>query len=155
MQNLNKKLSANASSPTTTSTEVKSTDIANSTCQNSDPSTFNTTSDCGSLGSPYAPPDRSLVTGKIESFDLHCHTDFSSNNTEFMAFTAFTFEDCIAACANFNQQAPFLYGNLTCYGASFVHGLGENMRPSCYLKGAQDIAPSSNADVDSAMLITN
>ena len=154
MQDPNTKLNSNASSPTSTSIQVTSTDIANSTCRNSDPSTFITTSDCDSLGSPYTPPGRSLILGKdIESFDLHCGTDLSRNNTEFMGFMAFTFEDCIAACANFNQQAPTLHGNLTCYGASFVHGLEDNGRPSCYLKGAQDIAPSSNAEVDSATLI--
>ena len=156
MQDPNTKLNANASSPANTSTQVKSTDIANSTSQNSNPSTFITTSDCGSLDSPYTPPGRSLIRGKeIQSFDLHCGTDLSRKNTEFMGFIAFTFEDCIAACANFNQQAPTLHGNLTCYGASFVHDLGENGRPSCYLKGVQDIAPTSDPDVDSARLITN
>ena len=86
-------------------------------------------------------------------FDIHCGIDFYLHNADFMAFKAFTFEDCIGACANFNQQDSSLYGNLTCYGASFVLGNNDDGGPSCYLKGVQHIPSISNGNVDSAILI--
>ena len=156
LQNLNTKLSANAPSPANTSIGVNSTDTANSTCQNWNPATFNTTSNCGSLASPYTPPSvisRLKTDGK--SFDLYCGTDFYLLNTIIMTFTAFTFEDCIGVCATFNHQAADLHGNLTCYYATFFHGNREKGPPRCYLRGIQELPPTSIANVDSARLITD
>ena len=160
LQNLNTKLRANASSPANTSIGVNSTDIANSTCQNSNPWTFITTSDCGSLASPYTPSSSSSrLRMDSKPFDLYCGTDFYLHNTIIIAFTAFTFEDCIGDCATFNHGAADLHGNLMCYYATFVHGNREKGTPSCYLRGIQDLPPTSpptsKANVDSARLIIN
>ena len=156
LQDLNLKLSANSSSPANTFIGVNSTDTANSTCQNCNPSTFIATSDCGSLASPYTPPSKiSRLRTDGKSFNLHCGTDFYDHNTDIVAFTAFTFEDCIGACATFNHQAAGLHGNLTCYCASFVQGSGENGGAMCFLKGIQNMPPQLKGNVDSARLIIN
>ena len=155
LQNLNMKLSVNASSPANISIGVNSTDIAKSTCQDSNPSRFIATSDCGSLASPYTPSRSSKLKTDGKSFHLHCGTDFYLHETDIMAFTAFTFEDCIAACSTFNHQTAGLHGNLTCYCVTFAHGHRENGAPNCYLKGTQNIPPTSDGNVDSATLITS
>ena len=74
-----------------------------------------------------------------------------------MTFLAFTFEDCIVGCATYNQRVPTLHPNSTCYGVSFDNYYGgENQEPNCYLKGVQNLAPTSKpGKSSSALLITN
>ena len=119
-------------------------------------STILSTSDCGSLASPYTPPFiiSRLTTDGI-SCNLYCGTDFYDHRTDIMAFTAFTFEDCIGACATFNHQAAGLHGNLISCRASFVQGNGENGGAGCYLKGIQNMPPTLKGNADSARLIIN
>lgn len=127
---------------------------ANSTCKNSNPATFVPTSDCLSLTTPYKlPANKSWLHD--DSFDLHCDTDFNDPAADFLILTMFTFEDCIAACANVNQQALSLHGNLTCYAISYRLDVNENTFPGCYLKGVQNLTPTSNTARQSATLITD
>lgn len=162
LQSLNETLNMNSSSPKHSTDSDNSTIAANSTCQSSNSSNSNSgsfvaTSDCSSLASPYTPPTSILgLPTSNNSFNIHCDTDYSTSSMDFMAFLAFTFEDCIAACAGYNQRVPSLHPNSTCYGVTFDLGVGENMGPSCFLKGRQNIAPSSRPGVSSsALLITD
>ena len=149
-------LNANASSSRNSTSSDSSTSITNSTCQNSTSGSFIPTSDCPSLASPYTPTTNILGTATSNnSFDIHCDTDYSHAPADFMTFTAFIYEDCIAACASYNQRVPSLHLNSSCYGVSFDLGVGENQGPNCFLKGMRDLAPTSRPGItSSALLIT-
>ena len=152
LQGLNATLNAKDSSGIGNSTST-----ANMTCQNSDPATFIPTTDCNSLASPYTPSKASVgLSTSNNSFNIHCDTDYVSPSVDFMSFLAFTFEDCISGCASYNQRPPTLHPNSTCYVVSFDNGGGENQGPNCYLKGAQNLTPTSKpGKTSSALLITN
>ena len=147
-------LNANASSSRNSTSSDSSTSITNSTCQNSTSVSLNATSDCASLASPYTPAADSIgLTTSNNSFDIHCDTDYSHADADFMSFPALTFEDCIAACASYNQRVPSLHPNSTCYGVSFDL-VGRN-QGYCFLKGIQGITPTSRPGItSSALLVT-
>ena len=87
---------ANAPSTTNTSTSSSS--------QNADPGSFISTSDCSTLSSPYIPTLTSMaLTSSNVSFNIKCDTDYPDPDADFMTVAVFTFEDCIAACASFNE----------------------------------------------------
>ena len=133
-------------------------DTTNATRQNSDLASFTPTTDCTSLASPYTPSSNILgLPTSNESFNIHCETDYEDADwsVDFMAFLAFTFEDCIVGCANYNQRVPTLHPNSTCYGVSFDNYGGENQKPNCYLKGVRNPAPTPNRNASSALLITS
>ena len=162
LQELNATLNAKDSSDDNRSSGTdNSTSTANTTYQNSDAAYFIPTSDCTSLASPYTPPTSMLgllaPATSNSFFNIHCNTDYSRPQlVDFMSFLAFTFEDCIVGCASYNQRVPALHPNSTCYAVSFVNSGGEYQRPNCYLKGAQNLIPTSKpGKVDSALLITN
>ena len=72
--------------------------------QDSQPGSFIATSDCSSLSSPYVPSLTSMaLTSSNVSFDIKCGTDYSDPDADFLTVAVFTFEDCIAACASFNE----------------------------------------------------
>lgn len=73
-------------------------------------------------------------------------------SVDFLSFVAFTFEDCIVACASYNQRVPSLHPNSTCYGVSYDLGIG-NEGPSCFLKGVPNLAPTSRVGVSSSALL--
>ena len=131
-----------------------STSTANTTCRNTDYGSFIPTSDCTSLASPYTPPTSILdISTSNDSFNIHCDTDYIDASVDLMSFRAFTFEDCIVACASYNQRVPTLHPNSTCYGVSFDVS---NPKPNCFLKGAQNLAPTSRpGTISSALLITH
>ena len=123
LQNLTATLHAGETPDRNNST---TTDNPNAKCTNTNAASFVATSDCSSLASPYTPPSASLGTSTSNSsFNIYCDTDFEYVPADFLSFTAFTFEDCIAACASYNQRVPSLHPNSTCYGASFDLGIGE------------------------------
>ena len=158
LQKLNATLNAKDSSNSNGSRGTdNSTSTANTTCRNTDSSSFIPTSDCTSLASPYTPPTSILgLSTSDNSFNIHCDTDYGDTSVDFMTFLAFTFEDCIAACANYNQRVPALHPNSTCYGVSFDVGVNENQGPNYFLKGAQNLTPTSRPGVSSsALLITH
>lgn len=161
LQNLNATLNAANSSLRNSTGTDNSTSNAITACQtsntqNSNSASFIPTSDCSSLASPYTPPTTILdASTSKNSFNIHCDTDYIHASADFMSFLAFTFEDCIAACASYNQRVPSLHPNSTCYGVSFDIGGGENHGPSCFLKGKQNLAPTSRPGISSsALLIT-
>ena len=72
--------------------------------QDSEPGSFVATSDCSSLSSPYVPSLTSMaLTSSNVSFNIKCDTDYSDPDADFLTVAVFTFEDCIAACASFNE----------------------------------------------------
>ena len=78
--------------------------------QDSQPGSFIATSDCSSLSSPYVPSLTSMaLTSSNVSFDIKCGTDYSDPNADFLTVAVFTFEDCIAACASFNEVRFLLH----------------------------------------------
>ena len=124
---------------------------------NTDTALFVATSDCSSLASPYTPPSTNLgTTANNSSFNLYCDTDFGDVPADFISFVAYTFEDCIAACASYNQRVPSLHPKSTGYGATSDVGKSKGQGPSCFSKGIQNLAPTSRPGVSSsAMLITS
>ena len=74
-------------------------------------------------------------------------------SVDFISFVAFTFEDCIAACASYNLRVPSLHLNSTCYGVSFDLGLGENQGPNCFLKGVPNLEATTRQGVSSSALL--
>ena len=71
--------------------------------QDSDAESFISTSDCSALSSPYIPTLTSMALNSSNiSFDIKCGTDYNDEGADFLTVAAFTFEDCIAACASFN-----------------------------------------------------
>lgn len=158
LQNLNATLQASESSDRNSSTaRDNSTSITDPTCNNTDTASFVATSDCSSLASPYTPPSINVGTAASNSsFNIYCDTDFDYVPADFISFVSYTFEDCIAACASYNQRVPVLHPNSTCYGASFDVGKSEGQGPSCFLKAIQNLTPTSRPGVtSSAMLITS
>ena len=158
LQKFNATLNSNDSSDSNNSRGTdNSTSTTNTTCQNTDAASFIPTSDCTSLASPYTPPTSILgLSTSNDSFNIHCDTDYMDASVDFMSFLAFTFEDCIVACASYNQRVPTLHPNSTCYGVSFDIGVGENQGPNCFLKGVQNLAPTSRPGTSSsALLITH
>ena len=157
LQNLNATLHANDSSPKDLNSTNNSTNTVKTTCQNNNTASFIATSDCSSLASPYTPPTSMLgLSTSNNSFNIHCDTDYMQASVDFMSFLAFTFEDCVVACASYNQRVPSLHPNSTCFGVSYDLGVGENEGPNCFLKGAQNLVPASRPGVSSsALLIVN
>lgn len=91
----------NSSSQTSQSTTDKSSSQG---FQDSEPGSFVATSDCSSLSSPYVPSLTSMaLTSSNVSFNIKCDTDYSDPDADFLTVAVFTFEDCIAACASFNE----------------------------------------------------
>ena len=157
IQKLNATLNANDSSDSTNSSiGENSSSTKNATCNNSDAASFIPTSDCTSLSSPYTPLISILGAYRSNnSFNIHCDTDYIYGPADFMSFLAFTFEDCIMACASYNQRVPTLHPNSTCYGVTFDNDGGENRGPTCFMKGIQNLVPTSRPGISSsALLIT-
>lgn len=76
----------------------------NSDTQDSNPGTFIATSDCSALTSPYTPNLISTaLTSSNNTSDIKCGTDYPDPDADFLTVAVFTFEDCIAACASYNQ----------------------------------------------------
>ena len=109
--NANNSSTADAASTTNNSTSQTS-DNAQATTdksssqgfQDSEPGSFIATSDCSSLSSPYVPSLTSMaLTSSNVSFNIKCDTDYSDPDADFLTVAVFTFEDCIAACASFNE----------------------------------------------------
>ena len=158
LHKLNSKLNAKDSSNNNSSSGIdNSTSTANNTCQNTDSASVIATSDCTSLASPYTPSTSILgLSTSNDSFNIRCDTDYMDASVDFISFFAFTFEDCIVSCASYNQRVPTLHPNSTCYGVSFDVGGRENQGPNCFLKGAQNLSPTSRPGISSsALLITN
>ena len=158
LQKINETVNAKDSSESNDSHGAENpTSTTNTTCQNTDSASFIPTSDCTSLASPYTPPKNLLgAPSSNDSFNLHCDTDYVDRSVDFMSFLAFTFEDCIMGCANYNQRVPTLHPNSTCYVVTFDVGVRENQGPNCFLKGAQNLTPSqAPGSSDSALLITH
>ena len=158
LQKLNATLNVKDSSDSNNSLGIdNSTSTTNTTCQNTDAASFIPTSDCTSLASPYTPSTGILgLSTSNFSFNIHCDTDYEDTSVDFITFLAFTFEDCIAACASYNQRVPTLHPNSTCYGVSFDVDVRENQGPNCFLKGVQNLAPTLRPGVSSsALLITH
>ena len=104
----NYSITANEPAATNTSNSQNSdstTNISNAgSSQDSDPGSFISTSDCSTLSSPYIPSLTSMaLTSSNISFEIKCNTDYSDPDADFMTVAVFTFEDCIAACASFNE----------------------------------------------------
>lgn len=79
-------------------------DSNSASSQDSNPESFVATSDCSSLSSPYIPSLTSMaLTSSNISFEIKCGTDYWDPDADFMTVAVFTFEDCIAACASFNE----------------------------------------------------
>lgn len=158
LQKLNATLNAKDSSNSNSSRGTdNSTSTANTTCRNTDSASFISTSDCTSLASPYTPPTSILgLSTSNDSFNIHCDTDYMYASADFMSFLAFTFEACIVACASYNQRVPTLHPNSTCYGVNYNLGANEDQGPNCFLKGLQNLAPTSRPGISSsALLITH
>ncbi len=102
MRNLDSSLNGNCSS---TANGTSGANPSNSqSAQDADPESFISTSDCSDLSSPYIPTLTSMgTTSSNISFDIKCGTDYNEPSADFMTLAAFTFEDCIAACASFNE----------------------------------------------------
>lgn len=78
--------------------------------QDSNPESFISTSDCSSLSSPYVPSlTRMAPTSSNVSFNIKCDTDYSDPDAGFLTVAVFAFENCIAACASFNEVRFFLH----------------------------------------------
>lgn len=79
-------------------------DVNSASSQNSNSESFVATSDCSSLSSPYIPSLTSMaLTSSNVSFEIKCGTDCWDPDADFMTVAVFTFKDCIAACARFNE----------------------------------------------------
>ena len=107
------KTSSTADAPSTTTTSISQTsnnsqpttdESSSQGFQDSQPGSFVSTSDCSSLSSPYVPSLTSMaLTSSNVSFNIKCDTDYSDPDADFLTVAVFTFEDCIAACASFNE----------------------------------------------------
>ena len=107
------KASSTADAPSTTQTSISQTsnnsqpttdESSSQGFQDSQPGSFVSTSDCSSLSSPYVPSLTSMaLTSSNVSFNIKCDTDYSDPDADFLTVAVFTFEDCIAACASFNE----------------------------------------------------
>ena len=150
LQDLNARLNESSGADNSSST-------ANTTCKSSDIASLIPTTDCTSLASPYTPPASILgLSTSNNSFNIHCDTDYVDSSVDFMSFLAFTFEDCIVGCASYNQRVPSLHPNSSCYGVSYDNYGGENKEPNCFMKGGQNLAPTSKpGKSSSALLITS
>ena len=47
------------------------------------------------------------LTSSNVSFNIKCDTDYPDADADFLTVAVFTFEDCIAACASFNEVRFF------------------------------------------------
>lgn len=84
------------------SSTINSSDYEN--LQDANPESFISTSDCSALSSPYIQivTSTGLTSSKI-SFNAKCDADYNDPDAGFMTVAVFTFEDCIAACASYNE----------------------------------------------------
>ena len=104
MSTVQKLDSFNSNSTCPPNLSTTNTTASSSSAQNADPGSFISTSDCSTLSSPYIPTLTSLsLTSSNISFTIKCDTDYSDPDADFMTVAVFTFEDCIAACASFNE----------------------------------------------------
>ena len=100
--------------------------ILNTTCP---PST-----NCSALSSPY-------TAFTNAQFSIQCKIDYDLPDTLLFAVYVLQFEDCINACASYNEG--FNHANSTCYSASYTIGVsraaaigGLYRGGNCWLRGA-------------------
>ena len=94
----------NSSSQTSDNSQSVTDNSSSQGFQDSKPGSFVATSDCSSLSSPYIPSLTSMaLTSSNVSFNIKCDTDYTDPDADFLTVAVFTFEDCIAACASFNE----------------------------------------------------
>ena len=116
--------------------------ILNITCP---PST-----DCSTLSSPY-------TAFTNAQFNIQCKTDYYSPNNLLLAIYVFQFEDCINACASYNEGIN--HANSTCYSASYSIGVtrvtefGNQNGGNCWLMGAVGDPAISSGNRSSAVLV--
>lgn len=96
--------SSNSNNSSTVKDPSGANDSNSASSQDSNPESFVATSDCSSLSSPYIPSLTSMaLTSSNISFEIKCGTDYWDPDADLMTVAVFTFEDCIAACASFNE----------------------------------------------------
>ncbi|KAL2042476.1 hypothetical protein N7G274_004969 [Stereocaulon virgatum] len=98
-------------------------------------------SNCGLLG-----PTWTAVSYYNVQFNISCNTTFHGGDLIFLQ--VYQFEDCINACASYNQLILAHPGS-NCSAVSFSADSSEN----CALKDSTANVPSDNNQVDSAILI--
>ena len=100
----NSPLPANTNSTSTANSPPLANGSNTQNLQDANPESFISTSDCSALSSPYLPTLTSMgLTSSNISFDIRCGTDYNDQDADFMTVAVFTFEDCIGACASYNE----------------------------------------------------
>ena len=96
--------SSNANNSSTVNGPSVAKDLNSQSSQDFNPASVISTSDCSGLSSPCIPSliSMALISSNI-AFNIKCDIDHYDPDAGFMTVTVFTFEDCIAACASFNQ----------------------------------------------------
>ena len=129
----------------TNSPSVPSNSVAilNTTCP---PST-----DCSALSSPY-------TAFTNAQFDIQCKTEYPTPSKLLLAVYVFQFEDCINACASYNEGIN--HANSTCYCASYDATLlraiqtdGQHSGGNCWLKGEAGAKGVRSVKKSSAVLL--
>ena len=126
------------------STPSNAVAILNTTCP---PST-----NCSALSSPY-------TAFTDAQFNIQCKTDYSSPSSNLLAIYVFLFEDCINACASYNQGIN--HANSTCYSASYSIGVtratqfGGEDGGNCWLTGKYRDQGYGSVNRSSAVLISS
>ena len=119
-----------------------SVSILNTTCP---PST-----NCSALASPY-------TAFTNVQFNIQCETDYYSPVSLLLAVYVFQFEDCINACATYNEAIN--HANSTCYSASYSIGVtratqfGGQHGGNCWLTGTDGGQGISSVNRSSAVLL--
>lgn len=85
-------------------------------------------------------------------FEVHCNGAFTSYQygPDIMGIYLYTFEDCINACAKYNDL-PRWHLNSTCYAVTYYSEPEEGA--NCWLKGSGEIPLVARVDFDSAALV--
>ena len=105
------------------------------------------TSNCNSLGSPYA-----SINGS--KFNLFCDVDYPTG--DLMSVWVYQFIDCIHACVSYNVMHQIIHSNETCKGVSFTVDAAWGTLDwghedgNCFLKGFFPLSASYDGPVDSA-----
>lgn len=127
----------------TNSPSIPSNSIAilNTTCP---PST-----DCSALSSPYT-----AITNAL--FNIQCQTNYDMPRTGLLTIYVYQFEDCINACATYNNGIN--KANSTCYSVSYSIGLSRADQSSkdagnCYLRGVAGGQGERSVNRSSAVLL--
>ena len=116
--------------------------ILNTTCP---PST-----DCSALSSPF-------TAFTNAQFNVQCKIDYTSPSNVLFAVYVFQFEDCINACASYNEGMN--HANSTCYSATYSIGVsraaqyGGQEGGNCWLTGMAGKQGFSSVNRSSAVLM--